>query len=50
MWMRRRRLINPPAAAIVSKDGAIIRGTNDAVALMRDPDGVYLEVMTPPKQ
>jgi predicted enzyme related to lactoylglutathione lyase len=35
--------------AIVSKDGAIIRGTRNAVALMRDPDGVYLEVATPPK-
>jgi len=35
--------------AIVSRDGAIIRGANNAVALMRDPDGVYLEVMTPPK-
>ena len=34
---------------IVSRDGAIIRGANNAVALMRDPDGVYLEVMTPPK-
>jgi predicted enzyme related to lactoylglutathione lyase len=35
---------------IVSKDGAVIRSTNAAVALMRDPDGVYLEVMTPPKR
>ncbi|HSR09329.1 MAG TPA: VOC family protein, partial [Bryobacteraceae bacterium] len=36
--------------AIVSKDGKIIRGTSNAMALMRDPDGVYLEVMTPPKK
>jgi len=36
--------------AIVSRDAAIIRRPNGAVALMRDPDGVYLEVATPPKQ
>ena len=35
--------------AIVSKDGAIIRRPNGALALMQDPDGVYLEVATPPK-
>jgi len=36
--------------AIVSKDAKIIRGASNAMALMRDPDGVYLEVMTPPKK
>jgi len=37
--------------AIVSKGGEIIRRPNGAaVALMRDPDGVYLEVATAPKQ
>ncbi len=35
--------------AVVSKDGAIIRRPNGALALMQDPDGVYLEVATPPK-
>jgi predicted enzyme related to lactoylglutathione lyase len=36
--------------AIVSKGGEIIRRPNGSVALMRDPNGVYLEVATAPKQ
>jgi 4-carboxymuconolactone decarboxylase len=35
--------------AIVSKGGEIIRRPNGALALMRDPDGVYLEVVTAPR-
>ena len=35
--------------AIVSKGGEIIRRPNGAVALMRDLDGVYLEVAGVPK-